>query len=150
MKKLGIILGSVLLITSCTTNTTSQNNNTNGGGTLDTITRIAQISSTISEISNLLGGLNLTPSQNSLVKEALTTYVKNYSGLNAGQANYSNLLNKYKTETINDLKDGLGVNKYNEVFNVIKTVTKDETQKQTTTNSPVNDVVTQALLNLIK
>lgn len=149
MKKIAFTLASILVLASCSTSTKS-NTNTNNN-TLDTITKVAQITTTISELSNLLGGLNLTDSQNTLVKEALLSYLTNYSGLNANSSNYNSLLNGLKTETLNEIQTGLGETKYNEVFNALKTVSDNNFKINKADKTVVlDDLAIQAISSLIQ
>ena len=57
MKKIAFTLASILVLASCSTSSNTKQTTTTNNGTLDTITKVAQITSTISEISNLLGRL---------------------------------------------------------------------------------------------
>jgi len=148
MKKIGLTVATALLMISCTTNT-STNNTVAQNSTLDTINKVAQISTAISQISDLLGGLNLTDSQSSLLKNALVSYVKDYSGLNNQNSNYGSLLNGLKTNTLNEIKTGLGTSKYNEVFSTIKAFTADKDVEKINNNTSTNELVTQALISLI-
>ncbi len=150
MKKLALTLASAFVLFSCASNSTTTNTAATSNDTLSTITKVAQITSTISELSNLFGGLNLTDSQSSLVKNALVSYVKDYSGLNTNASNYSSLLSGLKTETLDEIKTGLGTNKYNEVFTTLKAFSANKKVETVNTNSTANELVTQALISLIK
>ena len=134
MKKLVLGLGVVLALASCSTST----------GTVGTITKVAQISSTISEISNLLGGLNLTSSQTSAVATALKEYIANYNTLDTTKDNYKSLLEQYKTKALGEIKTGVGESKYGEVITTLKNA---GTKAQNTT---VSDATLAVITSLVK
>ena len=152
MKKIAFTLAATLVLASCSTSSNTKQTTTTNNGTLDTITKVAQITSTISELSNLLGGLNLTDSQSSLVKKALVSYVTDYSGLNTGASNYTSLLNGLKSETLNEIQTGLGTTKYNEVFSALKTFSTTNNNKINKTDKTeiIDNLAIEAISALIK
>lgn len=117
MKNVFLTLAVIAGLSSCAT---SGSTSTTGSSTLGTITKVAQISSTISEISSILGGLNLTSAQSSIVTNALKNYITKYNSLDATQSNYTSLLNNYKSEALTSIKNGIGESKYGQFISTLK------------------------------
>ncbi|MBF0598016.1 hypothetical protein [Faecalibacter rhinopitheci] len=136
MKKILLGLGVVVAFASCTTNQPT--------GTVGTITKVAQITSAISEISSLLGGLNLTNSQTSIVKSALTNYISNYNKVDTTKSGYQSVLEGYKTKALTDIKTGIGESKYGEFLSTLKTATNKAQ------NTTVSDVTLGVIASLVK
>lgn len=136
MKKIVLGLGVVLALVSC--------GSTGSTSTLGTITKVAQISSTISEITNLLGGINLTGTQTSLVTNALKTYISNYNTIDTTKANYQQTLEGYKTTALNDIKTSVGESKYGQFISALK----ETSNKAKSTN--VSDATLSIINSLIK
>ena len=137
MKKVLLGLAVVLGVTSCSTSG-------NASSTLNTITKVAQISSTVSEISNILGGLNLTSAQSTIVTSALKNYISNYNTLDTTKANYQSLLNNYKSEALGSIKTGIGATKYGQFLSALQTAT------QNTNSSALSNSTVSIISSLIK
>lgn len=133
MKKLVLALGVVLSLTSCASS-----------GTVSTITKVAQISSAISEITGLLGGANLTSSQTSVVASALKSYISNYNTIDTSKEGYQTLLDGYKTKALSEIKTGVGESKYGEVISTLKNAS---TKANSTT---VSDATLAVISSLVK
>lgn len=133
MKKLILALGVVLSLVSCASS-----------GTVSTITKVAQISSAISEITGLLGGANLTSSQTSVVTSALKSYISNYNSIDTSKEGYQTLLDGYKTKALSEIKTGVGESKYGEVISTLKNAS---TKANSTT---VSDATLAVISSLVK
>ena len=135
MKRIVLGLGVVLALASCSTGAV---------GTVSTITKVAKISTAISEITGLLGGLNLSQDQTSLVANALKAYITNYNGLDTTKEDYKSLLEGYKTQTLNDIKTGIGESKYGQFISALKT------SADKANNTTVSDATRGVIASLIK
>ncbi|QTV04838.1 hypothetical protein [Faecalibacter bovis] len=133
MKKLVLALGVVLSLASCAST-----------GAVGTITKVAQISSAISEITGLLGGLNLTGAQTSAVTSALKSYISNYNSIDTTKEGYQSLLDGYKTKALSEIKTGVGESKYGEVISTLK----DASDKAK--NTTVSDATLGVISSLVK
>lgn len=133
MKKLVLALGVVLSLASCAATST-----------VSTITKVAQISTAISEITGLFGGLNLTPTQTSVIGNALKTYITNYNSVDTTKDGFQTLLEGYKTQTLSEIKTGIGESKYGEVISTLKN-TANKAQ-----NTTVSDATLAVITSLVK
>ena len=140
MKNLFLGLAVIAGLSSCATSGSSST----GSSTVSTITKVAQISTTISEISNILGGLNLTSAQSSIVTNALKNYITKYNTLDTTKANYTSLLSNYKTEALSTIKNGIGESKYGQFISTLKS-TSDKAK-----STSVSDATLSIINSLVK
>ncbi len=104
-------------LTSCSSTSSSSVNSTYGG--------VVNVANAMGEINNLLSGLGLSFSQNSIITSALTDYVTQYNSLSTLSPNsnqFQNKLKMIKSNTLSTLSSNLGPSQYNNFIKVLNNI----------------------------
>ena len=146
MKKVLLSAVCAIAIVSCSAGgSTSQSSNS-------TIGKVAQIATTVSQITSILGAnTNLNSSQTSSLTSSLTKYITNYNSITSlektDNSKYNTLLSGFKDQALNSVKETVNENQYAQILSNLKNY---KTQNTNNTSNDTNNIVSKILSSLAK
>jgi len=128
---------------------------TNGAATgapaqTSTIDKVAQIASTISQISGILGAnTNLTSDQSSSLLATVTKYVSNYNSISSlattDKAAFSTKLSGYASQAVGEVKQTVSDNQYAQILTNLAAYKKEQKAEPTAASDTMATLLSSLL-----
>lgn len=144
MKKFILSVAALaLVVTSCgstSTATTTTTPTTTEPAKTSTIDKVAQLASTVSQITSIFGAnTNLSSDQKSSLMSTVTKYVSNYNSISnletTDKAAYTTKLSDYASQALGSVKETVSENQYAQILSNIANYTQENSTATSTTNN---------------
>lgn len=146
MKKFILSVAALaLVVTSCGSTSTATTTPTTTTTTTEpaktsTIDKVAQLASTVSQITSIFGAnTNLSSDQKSSLMSTVTKYVSNYNSISnletTDKAAYTTKLSDYASQALGSVKETVSENQYAQILSNIANYTQENSTATSTTNN---------------